>query len=174
MGTVIVSLAGAPVGHLKFQFTVVGREAPRHLSPAEEVGEAARRYRRVFVSYAREDLPEVLKRVAALRAVGIPVAQDLLSLKPGAPWERQLFEMIAECDLFLLFWSASASASPWVHKELEYACQCKEGDERHPPEILPMILEVPPPLPPAELRHLHFDDYLIYLAQQPAGGRVQG
>ncbi len=163
VGTVLVSVAGVPVGHLKFTLIVVGRQVDRPVAAAEYAGEVAHRYRRAFVSYARADLPEVLKRVAALRAVGIRVAQDLLTLEPGARWERQLFRMIGQCELFLLFWSSAAKASEWVRKEVRYAQECHQGDERNLPEIVPMILEVPPPLPPPELAHLHFDDYLMYL-----------
>jgi hypothetical protein len=63
-----------------------------------------------------------------------------------------------------LFWSTAAKESKWVLKEALYALERQGKDELNPPEIIPVIIEGPPPVsPPDELRHLHFNDKLLYL-----------
>jgi hypothetical protein len=131
-----------------------------HLNVQEEAKPTGmvRRFGEVFVSYAQADRAKVLARVQALRAVGIKVFQDLLSLDPGERWEKELYRRIEARDGFLLFWSSAAKASDWVEREWRYALQTR-GDE----VIVPIPIEGPPvPDPPAELRQLHFNDRLLY------------
>ncbi len=171
LGTVGVSLDSIPLGHVKFKLTVgqVCKEFTR--ARPGPVGEAAHCYRRAFISYATSDRPEVLKRVQLLARLGIEYFQDVLKLEPGDRWEKQLYRHIEESDLFLLFWSTSASNSEWVLKEVRYALQCKKGDDFAPPEIKPVVIEgPPPPAPPMELAHLHFNDYILYF-MNPQGER---
>lgn len=72
---------------------------------------------------------------------------------------------IAARDVFLLFWSPRAAASPWVRWEFETAVAQKQAEA-----ILPMPIEDPAvaPLPP-ELSQRHLRDrYLLagYALQQ--------
>jgi hypothetical protein len=168
IGTIIVSKEGVPVGHIGFKLTVISGGQRQDTREAVSVGEAASRFRKAFVSYASQDRPEVLKRVQMLRPpmTDIKVFQDVLALEPGEQFEPILFRRIDECDIFLLFWSSNAQRSEWVHKEIEYARR-RQGPGGHPPPtILPVIIEgPPPPKPPPELAHLHFNDYLLYLAR---------
>lgn len=122
-------------------------------------------YRRAFLSYATHDRPEVLKRAQALRAAHIEFFQDLLSIEPGERWERRLYQEIDRCDLFLLFWSKKAAASKWVLREAERAVARQNASADEEPDITPIILEGPPvPQPiPDSLKHLHFNDHLLYL-----------
>jgi hypothetical protein len=49
-------------------------------------------------------------------------------------------------------------------KEVLYAHGRQVGKEDAPPEIIPIIIEGPPPVkPPPELNFLHFNDKFIYL-----------
>jgi hypothetical protein len=167
IGTVTVSQDSVPVGHLKFKLQVVGGAATGQAS--EPVGDSARRYGTAFISYASQDRDKVLSRVQMLRPLGIRYFQDILDLEPGARWERELYRHIDECDLFLLFWSRSAKESKWVLEEAKYALARKGEDEFAPPEIMPIILEGPPILPPPpELARLHFNDRLLYFMSGPA------
>ena len=162
IGTVTISQAGVPVGHIKFKLTVTANKqsCDRKLRPA---GDVARHYERAFVSYASQDRDEVLKRVQMLARLGIEYFQDVLTLEPGQRWERELYRHIDESDLFLLFWSSAAKQSQWVHREIQYAIACRGDDELAPPEIVPIPIEGPPLIePPPELAHLHFNDYLLY------------
>jgi hypothetical protein len=132
--------------------------------PLERTGQSAKRFTRAFLSYAHEDRVEVLKRAQALRAAKIEVFQDLLSLSPGEEWRERLESEIDQCDLFLLFWSAAARRSEWVNREVDQAISVRERSDGSKPEIMPVILEgPPPPAPPERLKHLHFDDGLCYV-----------
>jgi hypothetical protein len=127
------------------------------------VGDSARFYRRAFVSYAAVDRSEVLKRLQILQVMHVPFVQDVLSLSPGDDWDQRLARAIENSDLFLLFWSSSARSSKRVLREIRYAIRCKHGDDAAPPEILPVPIEGPPPVPPPPgLQHLHFNDFLLY------------
>jgi hypothetical protein len=160
LGTVVVSLDGVPVGHIKFSLLVL-TENQRASDPPMALGDSARSYQMVFISYCSEDRDEVLKRVQIIKTFRIPFFQDVLTLEPGDAWEKKLYDYIGKSDLFLLFWSMHSSASKWVRKELECALARKAGRDDLPPEIVPVILGSPIPPPPPELAHLHFNDQVL-------------
>lgn len=163
IGTVTIGRDRTPIGMIKFKLTVLQPGDTRPNVVSEPVGRAIHRFRKAFISYASHDRREVLKRTQMLDRVGIEFFQDVLTLEPGQRWERELYRHIDDCDLFLLFWSTAAKQSPWVLKEVTYAIERKRGDDLAPPEILPVIIEGPPLVPPpAELQHLHFDDRVLY------------
>lgn len=162
-GKLTVSQNSVPIGQISFLLKIVpaGESIPSALP--EPAGEAARDYRYAFISYASKDRDKVLARVQMLDQMGIEYFQDLLSLDPGDRWEKELYKNIDRCDLFLLFWSTASKESPWVMKEVDYAMRRKGGDDEAPPEIKPVIIEGPPLVPPPDnLKHLHFNDKLIY------------
>lgn len=159
MGAVRVAVAGMPTATLRFKVKLGVAAAPQPVEPREL---RVRRYRKAFVSYSSADRAEVLRRVQMLRIAGLEAFQDVLDLEPGERWERALYRHIDECDVFLLFWSRAAAASPWVAKEIEYALARKADGEDSPPDIQPVPLEGPPPVPPpASLSALHFNDALL-------------
>ena len=165
VGTVIVTKAGVPVGHVKFTLRVVTREEKAGAAPAaaERQGPYSR-YETAFVSYASKDRERVVPRVQALAAARIKVFQDFIELEPGERWERGLYRHIDDCDVFFLFWSRAAAESKWVREEAKYAHARQQGKDDRPPEIIPIIIEGPPPVaPPPELSFLHFNDKYIYL-----------
>ncbi|MBE9227214.1 toll/interleukin-1 receptor domain-containing protein [Phormidium sp. LEGE 05292] len=163
IATVTVSQNSVPIGHLKFKLSIAISNSANSSQP-QPVGEAARIYRKAFVSYSSKDRQEVLKRVQGLAVTGIEVFQDVLNLEPGDRWEKELYRHINECDLFLLFWSTAAKESNWVLKEVLYALERQGKDGLQPPEIIPVIIEGPPLVsPPDELQHLHFNDKILYL-----------
>jgi hypothetical protein len=153
---------GVPVGRIHFVVEVVTTLAAE-VSPQPR-GDSTHRYCRAFISYAAEDRAEVMKRVQTLRALKINFFQDLINLDPGDRWKRRLFTEIEMCDVFLLFWSSASQRSMWVRRETLYAIKRQRQSERGEPEIVPVLIEgPPPPLPWRELSHLHFNDELIYL-----------
>lgn len=166
IGTVTVSEASVPIGHLKFKFKITGDDVAGEADALSREPAAAGnmvRYQQAFISYASKDRPEVLKRVQMLNLAKIKFFQDLLTLEAGDPWEKLLYDYIDKSDVFFLFWSKAASESEWVKKEVEYAVRRKTGQEESGPEIIPVIIEGPPSAkPPAELSFLHFNDKLIY------------
>jgi hypothetical protein len=157
-----VFVNGVPAGNLVFKISV--QQNPPDLRPSL-ANETARAYRKAFLSYASEDRIEVLKTAQTLRAVKIDFFQDLLNLSPGERWEQRLLTEIDNCDVFLLFWSHHAQQSKWVIFEAEHALQrAKIAPEDGVPEIVPYLLEgPPPPLPPVSLKDIHFNDPLRYI-----------
>ncbi len=163
IGTVTLSENSIPIGHLKFKFKVAGEAAASVPAPVAEPAGSLVRYRQAFISYASADRPEVLKRVQMLNLAKIKFFQDLLTLEPGDSWEKLLYDYIDKSDVFFLFWSRAASESEWVKREIEYAIKAKTDEGEAGPEIIPVIIEGPPPArPPAELSFLHFNDKLLY------------
>jgi hypothetical protein len=153
---------GMPVGRIKFGVQIHAQDLGGTRPEAGPLGQG-RRYGQAFVSYASADRNEALKRVQMLAPLGIKYFQDVLSLEPGQRWEQELYRQIDQCDLFLLFWSSAAKASPWVMAEVDYACDRQAANREAMPDIVPMILEGPPiPEPPSRLQHIHFSDRLVY------------
>lgn len=173
MGKVLISRDRIPIGHIKFIINVVSPEV-RERADADAIKGLQGylcRYNSAFVSYALKDREEVFPRVQALLAAKIRVSLDILNLDPGERWEKGLYRRINDCDVFFLFWSQAAKDSEWVQKEILYAHKMQGGREDAPPEIIPIIIEGPPPVkPPPELDFLHFNDKFIYLM---AGAKVE-
>ena len=66
--------------------------------------------------------------------------------------------------MFYLFWSSKAKDSEWVMKETEYALARRMTSETGNPDIIPVIIEgPPPPSPPESLKDIHFNDSLLYV-----------
>jgi TIR domain len=150
-----------PAGNVIFRITV----SPNAPDAAPSfVHEHVHRYRRPFLSYAKEDRVEVLKAAQLIKALKMTFFQDVLSIEPAERWEHRLYQEIEHCDVFLLFWSHHASASEWVLKEAEQALQLSNSDKTDPrPEICLYLLEGPPAAePPASLRELNFNDPARY------------
>jgi TIR domain-containing protein len=170
IATVRVAYKSVPVGHVKFEFEVV-EGAPRVEKPATAAAVAPPvtapvsfdnyvQYKQVFISYASQDRAEVLKRVQVLSMMKLNFFQDLLTLEPGDDWEKTIYQYLDRSDAVFLFWSSHAKKSEWVEKELRYVLSRKEAA----PEIVPIIIEAPAPLPPPDyLSSLHFNDKIMYL-----------
>jgi hypothetical protein len=171
VGTVYVSQDRIPFGHVKFVLRCRrAGEQPAHDPTSLEPGWT--RYAYAFISYASADRAEVLKRVQMLARCRIDFFQDLLTLEPGERWQRALYKTIDRSDVVFLFWSRAARDSEWVRKEIQYALDRKAGNEVAPPEIVPIIIEGPPPVPaPPELAALHFNDPFLYFLAGSSGGR---
>jgi hypothetical protein len=164
VGRVVVSREDAPLGSVTFTIGI-GHQSESMAAP-DHIGKG-KRFRLVFVSYAREDQSEVLRRVQMLEALGIEFFQDLLSLAPGTKWAKSIEAAIDSCDGFFLFWSSAARESEWVNRELEYAIHRKGGVEDNPPEIIPIAIEGPPvPDPPQALKEIHFGSHVTYFMQE--------
>lgn len=161
-GKIIISENDVPIGRLTFKFNISDNAETSPIS--EKVSrENFKRYQMAFISYASENRLQVLERVQMLEAAKIKYFQDVLSLSPGERWEKSLYKHIDESDVVFLFWSNAASQSKWVEKEILYAFERQGGNETSPPDIIPIILEGPPPVePPPALNFLHFNDKFIY------------
>ncbi|HEY0428981.1 MAG TPA: toll/interleukin-1 receptor domain-containing protein [Pyrinomonadaceae bacterium] len=164
-GTVYVSREGVPCGHIKFKITVIAKCFTPSTKKSKQI-EQWTPYKKAFISYASADRNEVLKRVQMLARLDIEYFQDVLNLEPGELWENELYKNIDKSDVFFLFWSNAARNSKWVMKEVHYALKRKVGDDLALPEIIPIIIEGPPPAyVPRELSHLHFNDKIVYFVE---------
>ena len=171
--TLRIFVNGVPAGNIVFKILVQQNPPDLPRSPANETAWA---FRKAFLSYASEDRVEVLKTAQTLRLLKMDFFQDVLNLSPGERWERRLYAEIDKCDLFLLFWSRHAQQSEWVIREAEYALQrARTAPGGAAPEIVPYLLEgPPPPSPPVSLRGIHFNDptrYAIIAESVPAQAR---
>ncbi len=123
----------------------------------DEIPSQTTSYRSAFASYASEDRAEVLSRVQGMEAAGMDVFVDVVNLRSGQNWERELTERISKADVFYLFWCCHAMKSEWVAKEWHLAMKVKGPDFIDPvplqrPELAP---------PPNELAAKHFNDPLL-------------
>ena len=163
VGKVIVSENNIPIGRLTFKVSIVGKLHTLKSTSENVSEEGLKRYQYAFISYASEDRPEVLERVQMLEAAKIKYFQDILTIDPGDRWQKELYKHIDKSDVVFLFWSTAASRSQWVEKEVLYALARQQGNETAPPDIIPIIIEGPPPVkPPTALSFLHFNDKFIY------------
>jgi hypothetical protein len=156
-----LSIDDAPVGAARWRMPCSAIRGGAEAVPTRMIH--VRRYRRVFLSYASANRAEILKRASVIKALGVEFFVDLLSLDPGERWAKRLFEEIEICDALLLFWSKEAARSKWVLKEAEYALKVRRDRGGEVPEICPIVLEVPPPVPPDWLADLHFNDVIAYV-----------
>ena len=149
-----VSVGGKLIGRILFKLRV---GIFVWITESSFVGEA-RHYKKAFLSYSSVDREEVLKRAQAFKLAGIEFFQDILHLEPGTRWSERLCEEIESADVFFLFWSVAAKRSKWVMREARFALSRQAASPTRSPDIVPVILDVPPPTPPQFLKHIHFND----------------
>ena len=90
-------------------------------------------------------------------APDLDVFLDVVKLRSGEDWEEKLWQVIPESDVFYLFWSAAAKASPWGEREWRCALN-RRGEEFIDPVPLVSPEEV---RPPDELSKKHFNDWTL-------------
>lgn len=121
-------------------------------------------HRTAFVSYASPDREQVLLCVRGMQkeVPGLEVFLDVLRLRSGQYWERELWRVIPENDVFYLFWSANARRSEWVEREWRCALQTRGLDFIDPVPLDPPDEAPPPP----ELSSKHFNDWTLLLGRR--------
>lgn len=115
--------------------------------------------RKAFASYASPDRDEVLGRIQGMQKIApdLDVFLDVVKLRSGEGREKKLWQVIPENDVFYLFWSAAAKASPWVEKEWKCALNSRgEGFIDPVPLVSPEEVQ-----PPDELSKKHFNDWIL-------------
>jgi tetratricopeptide (TPR) repeat protein len=148
-----VAIEGIVVARLRLELEITANPTKKAVSTA--IGEPART---AFASYSSKDRLRVLDRVDAIQiSAGIDVFQDCLDLNPGEEFKPRLDNEIRERDLFLLFWSKSASESKWVNWELETALKEKgeQALQLHPLD--------PGVKPPAGLEKLNIGSVAMWV-----------
>lgn len=144
-----VALANVPIASIPLPVAL----APPPANETPRV-ESIRTARSAFASYSSKDAQTVGYCLSSLTrwSPGLAIFQDCLDLNPNEAFKPQLAKQIASSDVFWLFWSRNASASPWVHWEYDTARQAKGLAA-----VIPMPLEDPniaPPPPEFEEAHM--------------------
>lgn len=135
-----VAVEGVVLSKLRLKVKLRGEPDGRR------VGATARAPTTAFASHARLDQPRVADCCTALeRHAGLDIFVDCLDLRPGERWWRRLVGEIDDRELFLLFWSDHAAASPNVEREWRHAFtrKAREAIEIHPLAPWPK-LSIPP------------------------------
>jgi molecular chaperone DnaK (HSP70) len=145
---------GFQIARVPLQILVATKAAPSAL-----VTQPLHSIRKAFASYANPDRDEVLRAIQGMQKIlpDLDVFLDVVKLRSGEDWEKRLWQVIPESDVFYLFWSAAAKASPWVEKEWRCALKSR-GYEFIDPVPLVSPEEV---RPPDELSKKHFNDWIL-------------
>ena len=97
--------------------------------------------RKLFVSYARENKPEVDELVGHLSALGYQTWMDT-PVPGGRAWWDGVIRRIAECDVFVVIISHHSLDSVTCRRELQWATALDKP-------VLPIAIEqLPDELPP--------------------------
>lgn len=94
----------------------------------------------IFISYSRKDKLVVGEYVKKLRTENFVIWQDVNDISGGDMWEKEIRRAIAECTVFIIFWSQNAKDSEWVNREVDIALELRK-------RIIPFMLD-----PQVELR----------------------
>ncbi|MEJ1969963.1 MAG: hypothetical protein WDN03_15210 [Rhizomicrobium sp.] len=87
----------------------------------------------------------MLKRAQALRLARIEVFQDILSQQPGEEWRARIYDEIDRCDLFPAVLVASGGKISMGRPRDRPRARGPGASAKGVPEIVPVILEGPPP-----------------------------
>ena len=131
----------------------VGQAAVRLDSPDAYQQAIARAYRRIFASYSHADTPVVETCETAAHTMGDQYLRDVNLLQAGSEWDPRLIQAINDADIFQLFWSKRAAASPYVEREWRHALLLLPT---RPNFIRPVYWSRQLYATPAELNALHF------------------
>jgi hypothetical protein len=153
-GAIEIFLGELFIGQVPLSVEIEG-ERETLVSP-HNVEASGKPFKKIFVSYSRQDEEIVDLFIDAYKAIGMEVLKDKETIQSGQNWRRQLERMIDEAEIFQLYWSRASSNSENVEAEWRYALQIKEkkvGDF-----IKPIYWEKPMPAPPADLQDIHFKE----------------
>lgn len=152
-GDVYIYVNGLELGQMSF-FSEIKKNPNENIS-CEVISKL---YKKVFISYSHKDENTVKVIVEAYRALGVDYFYDRHSLPPGSLFEKEIYNFIDKCDLFVLCWSKNAEKSEWIKKERIRAI-CAAVDV--PPRLTLYPINIPPfaPPPPDMIQSFHFEDY---------------
>jgi hypothetical protein len=163
-GSAIVSVLGIPIAKVAFLLSIKAA-SKRDGKVAKPLPAVTNRPRSAFASYCSRDRADVLSRVQGMVKVcpDLNIFLDVISLRSGQDWDKQLRQQIPKRDVFFLFWSINASNSKEVDKEWRLALEMRGLKYIDPiPLVDPRLAP-----PPKELASLHFNDfYLAYIKME--------
>jgi hypothetical protein len=168
-GRAIVSACGRPVANVSFSFSVSATEIASE-RPSNPLTTVNRKLRSAFASYCSRDREEAFARIQGMKKVlpDLDVFVDVVALRSGQQWEKELRFQLPAKDAFFLFWSRNAAHSKEVEKEWRLALELRGLEYIDP---VPLIDPRKAP-PPKELASLHFNDlYLAYIESRSENSR---
>lgn len=107
--------------------------------------------RKVFISYARQNKPDVEQLAEHLRVLGCEIWHDS-SLHGGQDWWNEILRRIADCDTFIAIISREVLNSTACRREFDWA------DSLEKP-VLPVAVEQPPKALPRRFSERQIVDY---------------
>jgi streptogramin lyase len=107
--------------------------------------------RKVFISYARQNKPDIEQLVEHLRVLGCDIWHDS-SLHGGQDWWEEILRRIAACDTFIAIISRDALNSTACRREFGWA-------ESLDKPVLPVAVEPPPKALPRRFSKRQIVDY---------------
>ena len=112
---------------------------------------------RIFLSYAREDEPQVRDVYRHLREAGFEVWMDKISLLPGQRWQQEIPRAIRNSNFILIFFSKNSVAKQgYVQREFRLALDTLE--EMPPDAIHTIPIRLDDCQIPEQFRHLQWSD----------------
>lgn len=166
---VSIQIEGIEIAHIKCAVDIE-KEAPptistapvarafgaNPLAAAKLASQRAESYRRIFISYSRQDNEIARAYKMAQTALGNDVFLDVDNLRSGENWQAALARAIDSADIFQLFWSEKYAQSEYCRYEWDYALKFRCPDNLCEGFIRPVYWSQPMPPPPMELGHLNF------------------
>ncbi len=147
-GRVYVYENGEDLGKIPFRINIISKEQPIAVEKIEpRIAGVMTQNETAFVSYASKDKDEVYRFVQLMDVLKYDYHIDVFHIEAGERWERKLYEFIDTDDVFLLFWSESASKSEWVIKEAKRAEERAKADPSERPRIIIYRLDESIPIP---------------------------
>lgn len=150
----MVFVDNRPVGSFAFILRVVEKETAGPTNN-DVVAPRARAYKKVFISYAREDERDAALVNASYQAVSQETFWDLNSIRGGEEWRPRLEREVKAADLVLLLWSDASRRSDMVRQEARWALETAEA--RGAPDLWPVALTARMPDPWPEIAHLNIE-----------------
>lgn len=139
-GTAYIFINDVPAGEMLFTIDVVAEPTERYANID------ARRFSKIFISYAHQDENQVRGIAEGCRMLGADYFFDRHALTPGDLFKDKILNYIDSADLFVLCWSKNAAESEWVRIEREHAMRLiREGKTTL--SIYPLSLRPEAPLP---------------------------
>lgn len=142
LGKSMIAINNVPCGDLKFTIEVVAKETPKVYARVE-----AKRYSKIFISYAHADYSQVRGIAEGCKMNGSDYFFDRHTLQAGDIFKEKILQYIDKADLFVLCWSKNAAESEWVQIERKHALELiKRGKTNLVIYPLSMSPEAPLPL----------------------------
>lgn len=160
----LVVIGGYPIGEIDFKIRFDGESktllATRRQNarltidnvnseirnlPIAEKGFKATRFSSAFISYSRANTKEMALFCSGLDARGIDIKVDRFEFRTGENWDDQAKALIDKCDIVFLLWSAEASQSEAVRKEIDYSADRRRDTGR--PSLHPVVVKQSDNLP---------------------------